>query len=255
MKQVAVGSRQFSKVICGTNPFFARSHFSAARDAEYRGRFDDDRIEQMIARCLDLGINTIESSANERIWRILSRLRNGARKPIHFVGSTRIDATSEMKTHRQKLSFLLENSADVCIVHAQYVDRRRRNGTIPGLDKLLAEIHEAGLLAGISTHRVDTVELCEKTSLDIDVYMFPLNLSGFVYEEYRGAETPQQRADLIRSVRKPFIIIKALGAGRIPPAEGLHFVAENIKPTDLLSIGFGTEEEIDETLQVIDKLF
>ena len=111
------------------------------------------------------------------------------------------------------------------------------------------------MLAGISTHRIDTVELCEKMDLGIDVYMFPLNLSGFVYEQYDGDETPQQRADLVRSVQKPFILIKALGAGRIPPAEGLQFVAENMKPIDLVSIGFGTEEEIDETVEEIEKHF
>ena len=41
MKHVTIGGIQFSKVICGTNPFYARSHFSAAKDAEFRARFDD----------------------------------------------------------------------------------------------------------------------------------------------------------------------------------------------------------------------
>ncbi len=37
MKYVEIGNVRFSKVICGTNPFLGRSHFSAARDAEYTG--------------------------------------------------------------------------------------------------------------------------------------------------------------------------------------------------------------------------
>ncbi len=176
MKQVAIGNLTFSKVLCGTNAFWGHSHFSDARSAEYLRRFDDETIARTIERCIELGINTVESCANERIMAILSELRdkNGAR--IHFVGSTRIDETSEMKSHHQKLSFLIENRADICVIHAQYVDRPRRAESIGGLKQLIDKIHQAGLLAGISTHLVETVELCEKQDYGVDVYLFPLNL-------------------------------------------------------------------------------
>ena len=255
MQQVNIGDVQFSKVICGTNPFLARSHFSAARDAEYRTRFDDQGIERMIARCLEWGINTVESSANERVWNLLSKMRNTTGKAVHFVGSTRIDDTSEMKTTREKLSFLIQNSAEVCVIHARFVDRRRKEGAIPGLEELIGRIHEAGLLAGISAHQVDTVELCEKNAVGIDTYLFPLNLTGVVYPGYQGRETVQDRVDLVRGVAKPFIIIKALGAGRIPPDEGLQFVAEHTKPRDLVSLGFGTEEELVECVKLVEEYF
>ena len=35
MKRVNIGDLAFSKVICGTNPFYGHSHFSEARNAEY----------------------------------------------------------------------------------------------------------------------------------------------------------------------------------------------------------------------------
>ena len=55
MKTVRLASLEWSKVICGSNPFNARSHFSAARDAEYRARFTDERIAHVLHRCLELG--------------------------------------------------------------------------------------------------------------------------------------------------------------------------------------------------------
>ena len=255
MKQVRIGNVSFSKVICGTNPFYGHSHFSEARDAEYLGRFDDEAIERTIAQCIDLGVNTVESCGNERIIAILSRLREGRTDPIHFVGSTRIDETSEIKSHQEKLAFLIENRADICVVHAQYVDRPRKGDSIGGLARLVEEIHAAGLLAGVSTHRVETVELCESQGYGIDTYLFPLNLSGFVYPGYKGRETVQDRAEIVRGVPKPFILIKALAAGRIPPEEGLQFVAENSKPNDLISVGFGTGEEVTESVQLVEKYF
>ena len=255
MQKVTIGNLSFSKIICGTNPFYGHSHFSAARDAEYLARFDDQTIERVIRRCLSLGINTIESCANERLFAILSRVRDENAGPIRLVGSTRIDETSPIKSHQQKLSLLIENRAEICVIHAQYVDRPRRGDAIDGLPRLIEKIHEAGLLAGISTHRVDTVTLCEKQGYGIDTYLFPLNLSGFVYPGYEGTESVQERVSLVQNTPKPFILIKTLGAGRIAPDEGLQFVAESAKPTDLISIGFGTEDEVCEAVELAEKLF
>jgi hypothetical protein len=255
MRTVLIGGIEFSRVMCGTNPFYARSHFSEARDREYSQRFDDQAIERVVERCLQLGINTVESSANERIHRLLLSLRARHESPIHFIGSTRIDDTSRMKSHQQKLQYLIDMRAALCLIHAQIVDRPGNSGDIPGLERMLDKIHEAGLLAGISAHRISTVELCEKRRYPIDTYMFPLNLTGFVYPGYDGGETPQERANLIRGVDKPFILIKVLGAGRTPPQEGLQFVAENCKPDDLVSFGFGSEEELEETICWFEKCF
>jgi hypothetical protein len=255
MKKITIGNQSFSKVLCGTNPFYGHSHFSTARDAEYLARFDDRSIEQTIRACLRRGVNAVESSANRRIVSILATLRDAGAPPIHLVGTTRIDETSDMKSHQQKLSFLIENRAAICVVHSQYVDRSRAAGSIEGLAPLIEKIHEAGLLAGISTHRVRTIELCETQRYGIDTYMFPLNLSGFVYPGYEGNESVRERVDVVRGVSKPFILIKALGAGRIPPKDGLQFLAENAKPNDLISLGLASEQEIDESLGLIEALF
>ena len=255
MKHVSIGNLVFSKVICGANPFYGHSHFSEARDAEYSGRFDNEMIERTIQRCVSLGINAVESSANERIISILSRLRDRNPEPIRFVGSTRIDEASEIKSHQKKLALLVEKRAEVCVIHAQYVDRPRKGDSIGGLARLVDTIHDAGLLAGISTHRVATVELCETQGYGIDTYLFPLNLSGFVYPGYKGTETVQERVDVVRNTPRPFVLIKTLGAGRIPPDEGLQFIAENAKPEDLVSIGFGTEDEVSESVELAEKLF
>ena len=186
---------------------------------------------------------------------ILSKVRKSTPDPIHFVGSTRIDETSGIKSHQQKLAFLIENRAEVCVVHAQYVDRQRGGDSIGGLDRLIDRIHDAGLLAGISTHRVETVELCKRKDYGVDIYLFPLNQTGFVYPGYDGPETVQERIDIVRHTPKPFILIKTLGAGRIPPDEGLQFIAENAKTDDLVSIGFGTADEVSESVELAEKLF
>ncbi len=255
MRQVTIGALSFSKVLCGTNAFWGHSHFSEARNAEYLGRFSDETIERTVRHCLALGINAVESCVNPRILSILARLRKQRTDPVRFVGSTRIDETSPIKSHPQKLALLIENRADICVVHAQYVDRPRKGDAIDGLRRFIDQIHEAGLLAGISTHCVATVELCERHGYGIDTYLFPMNLSGFVYPGFDGPDTVQDRVSLVRSVAKPFILIKTLGAGRIPPDEALHFIVENSKPNDIVSVGLGSEGEVAESVRLVEKYF
>jgi hypothetical protein len=53
---------------------------------------------------------------------------------------------------------------------------------------------------------------------------------------------------------KPFVLMKALASGRIPPGEGLPFVLENGKPDDLITLGFGSIGEADESIGIIEKI-
>ena len=255
MKNITIGGLQFSKALCGTNAFYGRSHFSLARDAEYLGRFDEKNIIKSIECCMKWGINTVETSANEKITDIINSLKEKHQCTLHCIGSTRIDETSIMDSHHQKLDFLIHNRAAICVIHAQYIDDSIKNNEIPGLEQMLDKIREAGLITAISTHHVKTVELCENKGYPVDTYLFPLNLLGFVFPGYEGKETAEERVNLVRGISKPFMLMKTLAAGRIPPDEGLHFIAENSKPNDLISLGFGGEAEIDETMELFNKLF
>ena len=139
------------------------------------------------------------------------------------------------------------------MIHAQLVDRPGKRDDIRGLQSLIDRIHDQKLLAGISTHQVSTVELCEKRNYGVDLYMFPVNLAGVVYPGYKGKETVRERVHLIKTVAKPFVVIKALASGRIPPEEGLPFVLEHMKEHDLLDLGIGSVEEAAESLDIVEK--
>jgi hypothetical protein len=158
-----------------------------------------------------------------------------------------------MRSHQQKLRFLIENRADICVIHAQFVDRPRATEEIRGLRQFVQRIHDAGLIAGISTHRVSTVKLCEDHDYGIDVYLFPLNMTGFVYPGYEGSDSVAERIRIIQSTPKTFILMKTLGAGRIPPTEGLRFVLENSKPSDIITLGLGSVEEAEESLSFVQE--
>jgi hypothetical protein len=57
----------------------------------------------------------------------------------------------------------------------------------------------------------------------------------------------------VRAIPKPFILMKTLAAGGLPLSEGFQFVAESAKPNDLISLGVGSVEELEETLGLAEK--
>lgn len=253
MEKVSIDGTLFSKVVCGTNAFYGRSHFSKTRDVEYSTRCNDEYIKRMLVRCMDFGVNAIESSANERIQQIITDLRAQYQTPLYLIGNTRVDKTSEMKSHQEKFKFLIENRSDICVIHSQFVDRPRKTEEIKGLKRLIQKIHEAGLIAGISTHSNSTIELCEKQEYGVDVYLFPLNETGFVYPGYDGNESVAERIRIIQNTPKPFILMKTLGAGRIPPIDGLQFALENCKSSDIITLGLGSMGEVEESLSFVQE--
>jgi hypothetical protein len=64
MKRVSLGGVEMSRLVCGSNAFNARSHFSEARDAEYAARFDDETAVGGAGPGADLGLDTYENSAS-----------------------------------------------------------------------------------------------------------------------------------------------------------------------------------------------
>ena len=251
MKTISIKGKKFSKVVLGTNAIYGRSHFSDARDREYVNRCNDEYIKALINKCMDLGINAVETSANERIIKLVSEIESISESKLYLIGNTRIDQTSQMKSHNDKFNFLLYHKSDICVIHSQFVDRSGTELEIRGLKKLIDKIHSAGLIAGISTHRNSTVDLCEELEYGVDVYLFPLNKKGFVYPGYDGDESVESRVKLINRIPKPFVLMKALGAGRIPPEDGLRFVLENSKPNDIITLGLSSIEEAEESISII----
>ncbi len=217
---------------------------------EYKTRFTDNYVEDTINFCIDNGVNCIETSANERIWNIFDRIRT--EKNFLTIGSTRIDDTSSIKSHQGKLNFLIEKRADMCVVHSQFLDRPTSINEIKGLQRLIDKIRDSGLLVGLSVHQISIIELCEK-KYNIDAYLFPLNSTGFVYPGYKGNESVNDRIATVKGIEKPFILMKTLAAGRIPPEEGLSFVLENSKESDIISLGIGSIEEAKESIGFVNK--
>jgi len=233
-----------SRMICGTNPFFGFSHFSAARDEWFREYFTDERIFQVMQKCDELGINAVISAPNERLHKLLDALadRTG-RRWIWMCTPGGSDASAVADGIR----WCAAHKAEICMPHTSYTDSHLVPGEnrVAGLQELTALIRDLGMIPGLSTHRPEAMTVCERAGYDIEVYVQPLNPIGFLCP----VET-DWTARVIRSTPKPVVAIKPLAAGRVMPPTGLPFVYSSIKENDAVAVGFMSAREVEEDVTI-----
>jgi hypothetical protein len=233
-----------SRMICGTNPFFGFSHFSAARDDWLREHFTDERILQVMQKCDEFGINAVISSPNERMPGLLKALadRTG-RRWIWLCTPSGTDAA----VVAEGIRWCAAHEAEICLPHTSYTDSHLVpcEDRIAGLKELTALIRDLGMIPGLSTHRPEALTVSERAGYDIEVYLQPLNPIGFLCP----VET-DWTARVIRSTPKPVVAIKPLGAGRVMPPTGLPFVYSSIKENDAVAVGFMSAREVEEDVAI-----
>jgi hypothetical protein len=121
---------------------------------------------------------------------------------------------------------------------------------IVGIEPILAEIRRLGMIPGLSTHRPETIIVCDKAGYDVATYIQPYNAAGFLCQ----VET-DWIGRVIRNTPKPVMCIKPLGAGRILPPTGLQFVFNTCKPNDMVVIGtmnvYEAEEDVQLALEIL----
>jgi hypothetical protein len=113
----------------------------------------------------------------------------------------------------------------------------------------IAQIREAGLVAGVAGHNPKVFEWAEE-HLDVDFYMCAYyNPSHRSERAEHVAGTVEQflpedrdaMVGMIRQLSKPVIHYKVLAAGRHDPSEAFSFVARHLRPQDAVCVGAYTE--------------
>lgn len=175
---------------------------------------------------------------------LLRRLQEHTGLQMHWV------ATPGKATAQETLpdiDWCAEAGAQVCMIHPNFTDRHLHTARreITGAEELLSRIRSLGMIPGLCTHRPETLPLVTEAGYDVEVFILPLNVAGFLMP----VETDWQ-GRLIRDTPKPVICIKPLAAGRVMPSSGIPFVYQNSKPTDMMCVGMLSPEEVEEDVAI-----
>ena len=235
---------EVSRLLCGTNTFYGDSHFSHAKDVWLRRYFTQERIVEVMCRFAEHGVNGVVSIPRPDLKAAIDEVER--RTGVHMLtfatpgGEDEDDLMDGVRLSR-------DLGCEFCLPHTGYTDQRivAAERCLVGFDRALPLIRQCGMVPGLSTHRPEAITVGDAGNYDLATYIQPYNPIGFLC----SIET-DWLSHIIRQTRKPVIIIKPLGAGRVMPPTGLRFVYSTIKPIDTVCIGTMSPEEVDEDVRI-----
>ena len=246
---IQLGEHRVTRLFAGWNPIGGYSYMGPTMDRHMREYFTVERIVEFLQKCEQEGINAHQFSRPEKMAEVFQILRQGGSKMkficLHSAGQkTSIKAT------------INETSPIAMVHHGGASDKLFREGKAQEVHDYVKQVHDAGLLAGVSAHNPDVIKQIADEGWENDFFMncfyyitrtpeeeekLPPTVTVQVGKPFFASD-PARMTQLMRQVDQPCLGFKILAAGRMSFSKqtvkaGFKFAFENIKPTDGVIVG------------------
>jgi hypothetical protein len=249
LKTIKLGDSDITRLIIGGNPISGNSHMSVELDEEMESYYTVENIKKTLFRCEESGINTMTLRSDKHIFRLMKEYRNEGGK-LQWIAQT----VPETAPFESNVRMIMKNDPVAIFHHGTVTDALFKAGEYDELKRRIEILRKTGKPAGLCTHMPQVIEYAEEHKWNADFYMacvYNLSRVDRVSSAITGVsntEEPFFEEDrplmykMIRSVNKPCLAFKILGAGRrcqsadtVKAAFAEAFA--NIKPTDAVVVG------------------
>lgn len=247
---IKLGGHTVTRLILGGNPVYGYSHFNKLFSQHMIDWHTPERVQQLLRRAEQAGLNTWQNSYAERTLQDLDRYREAGGK-MHWLCLGKGD----WEQHPERIAEAARRKPIGIAPHGAHAERLHREGKLTVLTDLLKRIRDQGVLVGLSAHNPALITLAEEKGWDIDYYMCCLYYLTRPREEYQkllGADLPlgeiylpsdpPRMFKVIQATKKPCLAFKVLAAGRrvgnvAEVRRAFETALTSIKPTDALIVG------------------
>ena len=239
---------ELSRLIIGSNWFFGYSHYSRPKDRWIKSYMSTKRIVEIMCVFARNGINAVLSGPVQEMQEAIRIVKEETGVTIHWICTPSGEGIEDLLPDIEKTA---EMGAKVCMPHQHWTDGNMivNQKRIIGLEKVTERIRSLGMIPGLSTHRPETVVVCDTAGYDVATYVQLYNPIGFLCQ----VET-DWIARIINETSKPIICIKSLAGGRVLPPTGLSFVFNSVKPIDMVCIGTMSTMEAEDDIHIVREL-
>ncbi|NLV74859.1 MAG: hypothetical protein GXY52_09295 [Chloroflexi bacterium] len=240
----AIGGEPISRMIAGSNWFRGYSHYSSAKDKWIREYMTLELITEVLCVFACNGINAYIAMPDDQTKEVLRRVKEETGVTMHLIATPSGEHIDDLLPGIEASA---EAGARFCLPHQHWTDGNlvANEQRIIGIEQATRRIRELGMIPGLSTHRPETVVICDKAGYDVETYIQIYNAIGFLCQ----VETDWIER-VINNSPKPIICIKPLAGGRILPPTGLSFVYHSIKPIDTICIGTLSVGEAEDDIRI-----
>lgn len=268
LPKIKFGERELTRLIIGSNPLYAYSHFNALLNRLMEEWMTPERRVQILHHAERTGINTWQVHYNDPTIADLKRYRAEGGK-MHWLLLADFDLMKNWKL----LAEVAKLGAIGVAHHGNRTDERFRAGQMNIVQDFTKAVHDAGMPAGVSCHNPAVVEYIEEHGWPIDYYMTCMYRVSRTLEETRKElgeaplgevyleKDPERMCRVVRQTRKTCFAFKLLGAGRAIDRPqrveaAFRFVLGNIKPQDAVIVGMFPKfkDEIRENAELVRKI-
>lgn len=265
-----------SRLIIGGNLIGGWAH---SRDLIYVSRlFREYNTEAKVFQTLDLamacGINAIQ--LDPACWGVISKYNRHRNPKIQtIVCVPLLEDRAKMKEVIQRQ---VDMGATMIYSHGGVTDNHfMHGGSTEPVAQMIDLIHEQKLPAGVGGHSLQIPKKCEEAKIPVDFYMKTLHtdrywsatpkenrkeydwLSGNANDHNANNDAmwcnnPEETAEFMERVEKPWLAFKVLAAGAIHPNVGFTYAFRN--GADFIVVGmfdFQVEADVRTAIEAIQK--
>lgn len=237
-----IGKIDVSRLILGGNLL---THYTHSRDLKYvyslAAHYNtDEKILDTLALAEASGINTVSMHNPPHPISLLRRYRKERGGKIQWIICPTAPLGSDMSKYRKEVEDLVKDGAEALYLWGVLGDGAVERGRIDWIANAVAVAKEFGVPSGVGAHSLDVIKECEKNNVGADFYIKtfhhhkyptapkPEQVKG-PYNEFPGywCSNPEETAEFMKSVTKPWIAFKVMAAGAIPPADAFRYAFRN----------------------------
>jgi len=251
-----VGGLSVSRMIIGTNWFLGYTHCTDGKSRSVERLVTRQQtIADIIAVFFKVGVDTIMCPHTKTCMYDAIReaeQRTGTKAVIISTPSFPTNARTpfdgfDLSEAQRILDAEAARGVAICMPHTSttdvMVDKCTRE--IRQMATICKLIRQRGMIPGLSTHIPETVVYADETGLDVETYIQPFNLMGYLMQlevDWVGR--------IIQNAQKPVMTIKSMAAGQIRPYQALTFCWNAIRACDMITVGTMAPEEAQELVDL-----
>jgi len=237
-----IGKLEISRLMLGTNII---THHVHARDLNFvrnlsRHYNSEERVMATFAEAGARGVNTFMTHNDETVVRLFREFRKRGGK-MNWIIAPDPKESKEAEVFSGVVQRLVDAGADALYLHGATSDPLIKKGQMAFLTELVAMMQATGLPTGVGAHDLEVIKACEAAKLSCDFYFktfhhhkYPTapeakDIKGPHAESPHGywCAYPEETAEFMKSVKKPWIGFKVMAAGAIPPRNAFEYAYKN----------------------------
>jgi hypothetical protein len=230
-----IASVEFSRLILGGNLISGYAH---SRDLPYvAALMKHYNTEARVAATLELaethGITAMNSYVMDGNADLQAHWKRGGK--MKWFAQVRLDPQGGFSQVKKAVDW----GAVAIHITGDTTDALYEQGDIDTIAKIVDLIKSQKVIAGVAGHGLAAIQACVKAKIDVDFYQKTLHTHDYPSAPRPGetgdlglydnswCKDPEEVADFMFNVKKPFIAFKVMAAGAIPPQRAFQYAFDN----------------------------